>query len=292
MIQSDRKQGPTWDDVDWVVRSNSMRVKLPRGFELDVMFQEDDFKVIWNIVKYTLKAEASLSPEAGESVAFESTLKVFHYMDPGKSKAFPQDPLERCRMRLFERSVTVTEGTGTRNVHQGFRLTVLTSPKVKTLSNVGHILGYGAPIVFGLLRGEDGAPALLLKVKEEGRMRSMLMTFYEVPERTKMHSLLLGMRPLEQEVQTSDFGLRSYSIEQPTDKANGRFAATPLQFSAGSVSVIDQERDYVDRGYGPTILSEHLRAFISTDWGSVTDRINLGMTTRRYLDPANCSRTG
>jgi hypothetical protein len=33
---------PTWEDVDWQVRSHSMRVKLPRGFELDVMFKEED----------------------------------------------------------------------------------------------------------------------------------------------------------------------------------------------------------------------------------------------------------
>ena len=161
-----------------------MRVKLPRGFELDVMFQEDDFKMIWNIVKYTLKTEESRKPEAGESIIFENTLKVFQYIDPGTPKAFPVESIERCRMRLFERSINVTEGTGTRSVHQGFRVAVLTSPKVKTLSNVRHILGYGSPVVFGLLRGEDGAPALVLKVTEEGRTRSMLMTFHEVQERT------------------------------------------------------------------------------------------------------------
>lgn len=276
MIQSDRKQGPTWDDVDWQVRSNSMSVKLPRGFELDVMFQEEDFRMIWNIVKYTLKAEASLQPEEGESVTFETTLKVFQYMDPGKPKVFPSEPLERCRIRLFERSVSVTEGTGTRNVHQGFRFTVLTSPKVKTLSNVRHIMGYDTPIVFGLLRGEDGAPALLLKVKEEGRTRSMLLTFYESSERTSMHSLLLGMMPKQREFKTSELPTRSYSIEQPADKGSGRAAVTHLQFPAGNVSVIDQEHDYVEHQYGPTILSEHLRVFTTSEWGSVTDRINLG----------------
>lgn len=275
MIQSDRKQGPTWDDVDWRVRSHSMRVRLPRGFELDVMFQEDDFKVIWNIVKYTIKAEASLQPEGGESVAFETTLKLFHYMDPGTPKAFPNEPLERCRIRLFERSINVTEGTGTRSVHQGFRFTVLTSPKVKTLSNVRHILGHGSPIVFGLLRGEDGAPALVLKVEEDGRVRSMLMTFYEVSERTTMHSLLLGMVPMKRETQTRDLSLKSYAIEQP----DGNRQITHLQFPPGSVSVIDQEHDYVEHGYGPTILSEHLRAFVATEWGSVTDRINLGTSS-------------
>ncbi|CAI7578038.1 unnamed protein product [Penicillium discolor] len=276
LIQSDRKQGPTWEDVDWQVRSHSMRVKLPRGFELDVMFKEEDFKTLWNIVKYTQKSENSLHPEAGETVVFENTLKVFQYMDPGTPKAFPSDPTERCRLRLFERSVTVTEGTGTRNAHRGFRLAILTSPKVKTLSSIRHILGNGSPIVFGLLRGEDGAPALLLKVTEDGRTRSMLMTFHEPAERTKIHSTLLGMIPREGEIKSPEFAIQSYCIEQPEDQFTGQPAVKYLQFPAGSVSVIDQEHAYVEHGYGPTILSEHLRAFIATEWGSVTDRINLG----------------
>lgn len=277
MIQSDRKKGPTWEDVDWQVRTNSMRIRMPRGFELDVMFQEDDFKMIWNIVKYTLRTEESLKPEAGESIIFENTLKVFQYIDPGTPKAFPVESIERCRMRLFERSINVTEGTGTRSVHQGFRVVVLTSPKVKTLSNVRHVLGYGAPVVFGLLRGEDGAPALVLKVMEEGRTRSMLMTFHEVQERTMMHSMLLGMLPRQNELKVSDVPIRSYSIEQPADQFTGRAAVIHLQFPAGNVIVIDRQPGEVDHQYGPTILSEHLRAFIASDWGSVTDRINLGM---------------
>jgi hypothetical protein len=278
LIQSDRKQGPTWEDVDWQVRSHSMRVKLPRGFELDVMFKEEDFKTLWNIVKYTQKSENSLHPEAGETVVFENTVKLFQYMDPGTPKAFPPEPSERSRIRLFERSVTVTEGTGTRNAHRGFRLAVLTSPKVKTLSSIRHILGNGSPIVFGLLRGENGAPALLLKVTEDGRARSMLMTFHEVEERTRIHSVLLGMVPREGEIKSPEFAIQSYCIEQPEDAFTGQPPVKYLQFPAGSVSVIDQEHAYVDHGYGPTILSEHLRAFISTEWGSVTDRINLGET--------------
>ncbi|KAJ5975027.1 hypothetical protein N7481_008734 [Penicillium waksmanii] len=276
MIQSDRKQGPTWDDVEWQVRTHSMRVKLPRGFELDVMFKEEDFKTLWNIVKYTRKSEGSLSPEAGETVVFENTLKVFQYMDPGAQKAFPPEPLERCRIRLFERHVKVTEGTGTRNAHRGFRLAVLTSPKVKTLSSIRHVLAQGAPVVFGLLRGEDGAAALLLKVTEDGRTRSMLMTFHESEERTRMHSVLLGMAPREGESKTPEYPLRAYSIEQPGEAGSGKEAINHLQFPAGNVLVIDQEDSYVEHGYGPTILSENLRAFIATEWGSVTDRFNMG----------------
>ncbi|KAE8353860.1 hypothetical protein BDV28DRAFT_99329 [Aspergillus coremiiformis] len=276
MIQSDKKRGPTWKDVNWRVRSNFMQVKLPRGFQLDVMFQEDDFKNLWNIVQYTQQTEASLQPKSEETTIYENTLKVFQYMDPSSSKAFPAEPIERCRVRLFERSMTVTEGTGSRSVHQGYRIVVLTSPKVKTLSNIGHTIGHNVPIVFGLLRGENGAPALMLKVKQDGRSRSMLMTFHDVEERTTLHSLLLGMTTKEGEIKTSDIPIRAYSIEQPADRSNGQPETTHLQFPAGSVSVIDQEHALVDHQYGPTILSEHLRAFIATEWGSVTDRINLG----------------
>ncbi|KAL3479063.1 hypothetical protein BJX99DRAFT_90253 [Aspergillus californicus] len=275
MIQSDKKKGPTWDEVDWQVRTHSMTVKLPRGFELDVSFQEDDFKMLWNIVQYTLKTEASLKPEAGETVVFENTLKLFQYMDPGTPKAFPPESIERCRLRLFERSVTVTEGTGTRRAHRGFRITVLTTPKVKTLSSVRHVLGHGTPVVFGLLRGDDGAPALVLKVNEDGRSRSMLMTFHEVRERTNLHSLLLAMLPQESELKIVDVPIRAYTIEQPADRHTGQPPKQHIQFPAGTVCVIDQEHDLVEHAYHPTILSEHLRAFIASDWGSVTDRINL-----------------
>ncbi|PWY77059.1 hypothetical protein BO70DRAFT_409549 [Aspergillus heteromorphus CBS 117.55] len=276
VIQSDRKKGPTWESVEWQIRSHSMRVQMPRGFELEVTFQEEDFKNIWNIVQYTRKTEAGLQPESGETVVYETTLKSFHYMDPSASKAFPADPVERCRLRLFERSKTMTEGAGTRSQHQGFRLAVLTSPAVKTLSSVRHIIGHGAPIVFGLLRGEDGAPALLLKVKEDGKPRSMLMTFHDPEERTTIHSLLLGILPTSREVKSPGIPIRAYTIEQPADRVNGVPAKEHLLFPAGTVSIIDQEHTRVDHGYGQTVLSDHLRAFIATEWGSVTDRINLG----------------
>ncbi|KAJ9200424.1 hypothetical protein DTO164E3_3999 [Paecilomyces variotii] len=276
VIQSDRKKGPTWDDVQWQVKSFSIEVRLPRGFRLDVVFDESDFKIIWNIVKYTRRIEESLQPEPGERVLFENTLKVFQYMDPGTPKAFPAEPIQRCRIRLFEKFVTLTTGTGKREAHRGFRLSVVTSPKVKTLSNVQHALGEGTPIVYGYLRGEDGSPAFLLNVTEDGRTRSMLMTFHEVAERTTLHSLLLGMVPSDKEFKISDIPVRSFAIEQPADVFSGQPAITHLQFPAGAASVIDQEPGFVEHGYGPTILSEHLRTFVSTEWGSVTDRVNIG----------------
>ncbi|KAJ5565413.1 hypothetical protein N7513_001655 [Penicillium frequentans] len=264
MIQSDRKQGPTWEDVEWQTRTYSMRVKLPRGFELDVMFKEEDFKTLWNIVKYTQKSEASLAPEAGETVVYENTVKMFQYMDPGTTKAFPPS-----HWSVVESACLSDRSQSRKALEREMRT-------VKTLSNVKHLLAHGRPVVFGLLRGEDGSPALVLKVTEDGRTRSMLLTFHDVEERTKMHAVLLGMAPGELESKGREIPLRSYAIEEPADQASGRSAVTHLQFPAGNVFVIDQTHSYVDHGYGATILSESLRAFIATEWGSVTDRINLG----------------
>ncbi|KAH8692351.1 hypothetical protein BGW36DRAFT_363345 [Talaromyces proteolyticus] len=275
-IQSDRKNGPTWDDVNWHVKTRTMTIKLRRGFELNVAFQEKDFKMIWNIVQYTLKTEASLQPETGETKIFHDTLKVFQYMDSGTPKAFPPEPSPQCRMALFERTVTITEGTGKRKAHRGFRLSVVTSPQTKTLSSVRHILGYGAPIVFGYLRGENGAPALLLNLKEESRARSMVLTFDRIEQRTLMHSLLLGMLANEKEHTSPNIPIRSFSIEQPGDFNLGAQDISHIKFNSGSISVINLEPMFINHAYSPNILSENLRVLVSTDWGTVTDRINLG----------------
>ncbi|PGH14538.1 hypothetical protein AJ80_05858 [Polytolypa hystricis UAMH7299] len=275
-IQPDKKLGPTWADVEWQVRSSSMRVRLPRGFELDVHFKESDFKTIWKIVEYTRKTEVSLQPEAGERLLMEDVLKVFQYMDTGSTKAFPPEPTQRCRVRLFEKKVTITEGTGSREAHRGYRFVAVTSPKVKTLSSVAHTLGHGAPIVFGYLRGEEGDPALLLKLREDGRDRSMLLTFHELEQRTKMHSCLMGVIPSEGELKTTEIPMRSFSMEQPGSKTAMTQAITHVQYSSPSAIIINNNPGKQEHGHSSTILSEHLRVFVNSNWGSVTDRINLG----------------
>ncbi|EAS33428.3 uncharacterized protein CIMG_04452 [Coccidioides immitis RS] len=276
-IQADKKQGPTWADVDWHVRGCTMRLQLPRGFELDVHFRQPDFNMIWKIVEYSRKVEASFKPEAGEKLIFEEVLDVFQYMDPRPSKAFPPEPSPRCRIRLFEKTVKITEGTGTRESHRGYRFIAVTSPKVKSLTSVSHFLGNGAPVVFGYLRGDNGAPALMLKVQDGDALCSMILTFSDAEHRSKMHSLLLGIIPSDDELQTAEIPLKSFSIEQPIEKGSGGLQSkTPLKFTSPSITVINQNPSLTDHGYAPTILSERLRAFVSSNWGSVTDRINLG----------------
>jgi hypothetical protein len=50
IITSDKKRGQTWSDVRWQVKTCAMTIRLPRGFELDINFNEPDFKMLCKIV--------------------------------------------------------------------------------------------------------------------------------------------------------------------------------------------------------------------------------------------------
>ena len=283
VVQSDRKLGPTWQDVLFDVGSQSIQVRLPRGFALDATFrEEEDFKILWNIVHYTQKTEASLHPKGpGEVAIFTHTLKTAQYIDPaGPVKAFPSEPTEECKLAIFERTVALSANTGTRSAHRGFRIVVVTNPGVKTLSHFQHVLGQDAPVVFGLLRGKDHVPALMLKITEEGRTRSVVLGFYDVDDRWTVQSILLGIAMDRGEVKSaSELSIRSYSIDDVVSSSGdgGRPSSSLLKFPPGHVSVIDEDQPSPSHVYGPTILSEHLRIFVASEFGSVTDRVNLGV---------------
>lgn len=279
-IQSDKKQGPTWADIDWQVRLHSLTLRLPRGFELDIKFQDADFKMLWKIVEYTRKVQADMQPTAGERLVFADILNEFQYTESSPNKSFPSEPTQRCRIQLFEKSTKITEGTGTRESHRGFRFFAVTSPKVKTLSSVSHTLGNGSPIVFGYLRGDDGAPAMMLKHFENGVEHSMLLTFQDTDLRASLHSLLIGITPSESESKSPDLALQSFTMIQGADPLGNsgntiNSRKTFLKFDKGNASVINAIPDH-KHSVPTTVLSEKLRVFISSSWGSVTDRINIG----------------
>lgn len=279
-IQSDKKQRPTWADIDWQVRLHSLTLRLPRGFELDIKFQEADFKMLWKIVEYTRKVQADMQPAAGERLVFADILNNFQYTESSPNKSFPSEPTPRCRIQLFEKTTKITEGTGTRESHRGFRFFAVTSPKVKTLSSVTHALGNGCPIVFGYLRGDDGAPAMMLKHFENGIEHSMLLTFQDTELRTSLHSLLVGITTMDSESKSPDLALQSFTMIQGVDPLGNssntlNSRKTFLKFDKGSASVINTRPEH-KHGVPSTVLSERLRVFISSSWGSVTDRINIG----------------
>ncbi|KAI5294015.1 hypothetical protein KEM52_004850 [Ascosphaera acerosa] len=311
VIQSDKRQGPTWHDVRFDSRFSTAVVRLSRSWKLELKFQgpdgQMDFDRLRKMVDYTRTVEAGLNPEENEDIVFETVLKAFQYVGaPGAAGSpFPAEPTQRCRVRLFEKQVPMAENGGTRFMHMGFRLICVTSPKVKNLSCLTHHFSHSAPIVFAHARSKDdgeNSPILLLKIanRHTGAPFQIRLTFHENSELIKLHSLLLNVCLADTEAKTPDIGLQSYSIQEPAmaTRTNATFLPSFLDFpgqvtgsavKAGvTVAVINTAKEFLDHGQSTSIMSNSLRLFVKCGWGSVTDRMNLGPGELKIgLDPRN-----
>jgi hypothetical protein len=192
LIQTDKARGLTWEDVRWQSKHNTVEVKLPRGFVLRLHCSEHEFRTLWGIYDYEKKTRASLLPRLGEDLIFETVLRTFQLFDQGSHSTFPKEPQPHCHFRLFEKTVVEKAATGPRTMHRGFRIGLNTSPKTKSLRGIDQDLLPGVPIQFGFLRGEEGFPALLLKVHNGRSKYTMVNTFEGANERTRLHTLLTG----------------------------------------------------------------------------------------------------
>ncbi|KAK5016225.1 hypothetical protein LTR39_002194, partial [Cryomyces antarcticus] len=188
-----RKTGPSWENVQWKMRSRSICIDLPRGFTLNVVFEEDDFKTLRGIHEHTRKVEATLQPEQDEKLIHEVTLRHFQYTDSSNTQSFPQERIEHCRVRVFEKTLTRNEGSGARVFHRGYRLLVITSPKNKTLSSVNYDLGKDRPMDFQFVLDADGASAMNIKINEDNRKRNLYLTFKESSQFKRLYEVLNGL---------------------------------------------------------------------------------------------------
>lgn len=280
LVQGNEKLGLTWSDVHWETRSHAMRVALPRGFELYVQFSQEDFKMIWELYDSAQKLEANFRAGPNEELLYEITLKNFQYIDPRPLKAFPPESSKRCRLLLFESKSIRSEPTGRRKLHSGFRFAVATSPKTKTVSNVSNMLGKQIPILFNYLRGEDGAPALLLSIPEEKGTFTLVMTFHEITERTHLHSLLNATSVKNHETCAVSMQLKRFSMERATE-ADGPSASCfgaldSLEWQ--QLRVIKEDREDPDQLHVHNSLSEKLRICMDCRYGTITDHVNLGQS--------------
>lgn len=287
-IQPNQKPGLVWSDVRWETGSHAMRIRLPRGFELYMKFTDNDFKTIWGMYDYMQKVEGRIQARPDEELLFDNILKEFQYVDPRPSKAFPPEPSKGCKLRLFEIKTTRSEGTGQRKLHRGYRLMVVTSPKVKTVSSISHVLGKNRPILFSYLRNGDGAPALLLKVPEDWGVSTMVMTFHNNDERTELYSLLNGTVIGSQEFCSESIPLKSFSMEgcSQTEGTSSSVYNALETFEWQQLRVFNKDPSNPDNQHVQTVLSENLRIHMDCRQGSITDRVNLGQSAilmRCYL---------
>lgn len=276
-IQSDKNIGLTWDEVSWKIKSNSLRVKLSDNVEIDIQFWEKDFKSLWGIHEYTKKVQEGLRGRKGEQEIFNDKLRGFQNTDKQNPKKFPSEPIKGCSLRLFERKQTLANGTGESKAHGGYRLMIVTPPGTKTLSHVSLDLDKKVPILFTYLRGEEAAPALLLKFSDPSVDSSMLMTFHEATNRGHFHSLIDSTSVSPNETCSHPLPLDSFSILETSIKGlpsiPGQNFVNALRWQ--QLRVIKRCQDSPSHTTH-NALPEDLRIWADCETGSFVDRLNLG----------------
>ena len=279
MIQNTEKSGLTWENIQWEIKAHVIQITLTSGFTVDVQLSEKDFKTLWGIRDYTRQVLKAFRCGKTEKIVFETNVQAFQYYGSKGSQTFPAEPIQGCKMRLFEKSIVSMEGSGERKVYDGHRLTVVTPPSVKTLSSIAHGLGKQIPILFSYLRGEDGAPAMLLKSPESYPSSSMVITFRAPSERQLFHALLDGTSITDDEFGSACMSLRSLSItEKPTEQTSPQnFESLMEEIQWHQLRILGKSHEGQDQREFQAVYSENLRIWADCDMGTLVDRISLRM---------------
>lgn len=276
-VKSGREDGLTWNDVNWQSRMHAIEIKLPRGFVARVQCSPYDFKTLWNMYDYTEKVHASLRPRKDEQVVLETTLKTFQYFDRDpQSRAFPKEPIAGCHVRILEKSLTEAAGTGTRRKHRGFRIAVVTSTKTKNLSGITHDVSPKRVLQYGFMRGEEGAPALLLKVDDGTRKPTMVFTFDNVPDRSLFFSCITGGVRNEETV-LAYVPVKDFSITYSSGSDSSATQEVLRDLKWQGVQIINKNpMDSSNLDTSPALLCDNMRIILESKSGRVIDRINVG----------------
>lgn len=269
-IQGDNTKGPRWDDVAWHAKSSTIDIKRLRGFLLRLHCAPHDFRTLVGIFENQRSTYLGSTPRKDEVIAFQSNLRTFQLFTQDPNSAFPKDPLPQCQLVLFEKIFMEKVKGVERALHRGFRLSVITSPSSKTLKGINQELATIRPLQLGFLRGEDGLPALLMKVEDGQQRYTVVFTFEEMEERTLVYSKLTGTFIGTRDSVVGEIKLKTLSISG-TDSAELK-GLQGLKWQ--NTRLINEGDNDVDNP--ATALSKRLRIVMEFRIGCLVDRMTLG----------------
>jgi hypothetical protein len=278
-IRSDKANGLTWNDVTWQARNNTIELKLPRGFIARVQCSPNDFKILWNMYDYTSKVHANFQPRKSEDILLEKTVKTFQYFDrDSQSRVFPKEPVPKCHVRIFEKKLTEIGGNGAHSKHRGLRIAIITNSSTKNLSGVTHELPTRRPIQYSFMRGEEGAPALLLSVNEGSAAKkpTMVLSFDDIHSRSDMHGCITG-GARKGEAVSQYIHLKHFSVTAVPSQDSPKADDVLNSFEWQGIQVINTSTiSNAEPEIQQVVRSEHLRVVVDSKSGILTDRINVG----------------
>ena len=279
-IQGDRRNGPTWEDVRWNAKRRMLQIRLPRGFDLEVQFSEQDFNTLWSIYDYTQKVEKNIQPKADETIVHEVALDEFQYTVSNGPSPFAMDKMQRCRARVFERWQTQQEGGKPRRYHRGYTLIIATSPKHKNLGYAAHEFGNSKLMKYEFRTSSDGsnACAMILRLKEKEKPATALLVFGDKKERNALYSVLNGMTRAPDEFYAAQLQFQQLEIAEANvaDAQSYPPHAGLRRLRWRDLWVTNREPDDPTAENVKVVMSDGLRIIARHDAGSVTDRMNVG----------------
>ena len=270
-IQSDRNSGKTWEDVHWTNHSHTIHISSSLGPRLKVQFLEQDFIRLYESYEYLQKVQARLKCREGEEIAVDLRLKNFLYTESPSSRTFPSDRIENCQLRLFKMNRSLSNGSWNRNAFHGHRLMITTPLEYKRVNSINNEIGKRTPVFFSYLQGDEGATALLLKIKDDSISSSLIMEFRKASERANVHSLLNGTFLEKDEYCSETMVLQSMFVTNPSVALSDRSSLVDIQW---------QQLRVINKGSKTKSMpTENLRIWIDCGLGTLVDRVNLGRFT-------------
>lgn len=270
VVKSEKHRGTTWNDVSWQAKLSTIEINLPRGFLLRVRLSDQDFRLLWGTYDHESRTHAMLATRDGEELVFETGLRTFQCFSQTPSTGLPKEPQPDCHLRVFETSTIRKAASGPRKMHRGFRLALNTnSKKTKNLRGVDQLMLPNQPIQYGFLRGDGGSSAFLLKMEDDESKTTIVNTFENVDDRTRLHALLNGSGLGEGEDVVAEAQITGMSIITTNNTSIGQLEKLEWQ----NFKVINYDKGSLQ--HNKTVLSHHLRVVLDFKTGTLTDRINV-----------------
>lgn len=274
-ISSSRRHQPRWENVEWITPEKALLVKLRTGFSLRLCFNPWDYVTLKKNYQHYNKTQASFLPSQDETLLLELELSSAQYRTKEASdRFFPANAIKSCRVRLFERQVKRVHSGGSRKVHRGLRLVVITPTSVKTAGIISQEYQPGKIVLFGF-HNENSIERLSLRIEDSCPDATLDLDFQQVQAQNTFLAHLTGCYVHNQEqlllqVPISRFlfssGLEP-SLAQPFSDMRWNslrvFGQHPSESQTSQLSM--------------PILSESLRIIVDSPKGRITDRINIGI---------------
>ena len=278
VIQSDAHGGLDWHGVQWIIQQHVMQLTVAEGIVMQIKFAEKDFKTIWGICDYTQRVRKEYSARIGEEIVYERELPMVQCLD---CPSFPAEPVQDCRVRLFESTCVTTEAGGQQRTHDGYRLMAITSPGTKALSKLNYQLGKDSPILFGTHRS-NGGNTLLVRVPSS---LSISLTFLEASDVDSFRSTLSGTSITKGDRASASLHLQDFTISPVSADQNMTFMNANRCFSVlrwRELRVVSREPPSHSHDPQSIVRPEQLRILVDCDLGTITDRVNVGLVDLQF----------